>query len=198
MAPRALTSMESSTPPTRHELAFSGARVIDPSSGLDTIQNVDITAGTITAVRAAPIDARDVVDVTGDVLAPGVVDLHSHTQTTIGVRLQALDGVTTALHLEAGVLATQSNDRPTEAGGLINHGCSASRALARIFLFDRAPSVTDGLVAISCDHPRDPAPLPRRQGSRPDALPGRPVRGRRTRYRHTGGESSWQQAPARP
>jgi len=36
-------------------------------------------------------------------VAPGFIDLHSHGQAIAEQRLQALDGVTTALELEAGI-----------------------------------------------------------------------------------------------
>ena len=46
--------------------------------------------------------APTVVDAAGLVVTAGFVDLHSHVNDLAGLRLQALDGVTTALELEAG------------------------------------------------------------------------------------------------
>ena len=43
------------------------------------------------------------MDVAGQVVTAGFIDLHSHVSDLGGLRLQAMDGVTTALELEAGV-----------------------------------------------------------------------------------------------
>ncbi|MFE9068468.1 amidohydrolase family protein [Streptomyces violaceusniger] len=121
----------------RCELVFSGARVVDPETGLDAVRQVGISGGRIVAVTAEPLMADTVVDVSGRVLVPGFIDLHSHAQTISGLRLQALDGVTTALELEAGALPVASTYTRAEAEGRpINFGYSASWALARMRLFD--------------------------------------------------------------
>lgn len=119
------------------ELAFTGARVIDPESGLDGVRTVGVRAGRIVAVSAGPVPARTTVDVSGLVLAPGFIDLHSHAQSVTGHRLQALDGVTTTLDLEAGALPlAETYDRAAQAGRPLNYGFSASWVLARMRLFD--------------------------------------------------------------
>ena len=64
-----------------HDLVLRGARTIDPASGLDDVRDVAVTAGQISAV--SPAGAKDIssrvdLDVTGSVLAPGFIDLHSH------------------------------------------------------------------------------------------------------------------------
>src|SRR5436309_1472739 len=84
------------------DLALTGARVVDPESGRDEVCTVGIAGGVISYLgRDVPVDAK-AVDVSGLVLAPGFIDLHSHAQSIVGLRLQALDGVTSALDLEAG------------------------------------------------------------------------------------------------
>lgn len=122
------------------DLVLVGARVIDPESGLDGIRAVGITDGTITAVTEVPLPARVTVDLSGLVLAPGFVDLHSHAQTITGHRLQALDGVTTALELEAGVLPVTGGYARAEAEGRpLNFGFSASWTDARMHVLDGVP-----------------------------------------------------------
>jgi Amidohydrolase family len=122
------------------QLALTGARVVDPESGLDGVRTVGISDGTIVAVTTDEVPAETVVDVSGLVLAPGFIDLHSHAQSLTGMRLQALDGVTTALELEAGALPVRGRyQRSIEEGRPINFGFSASWALARLHLFDGVP-----------------------------------------------------------
>lgn len=59
------------------KIQIKNARVIDPASGTDAVQDVFIAAGKILAMGAAPADfvANKVIDASGLVLAPGLVDL---------------------------------------------------------------------------------------------------------------------------
>jgi cytosine/adenosine deaminase-related metal-dependent hydrolase len=120
-----------------HDLVLSGARVIDPETGLDEVRNVGIRGRQIVAVTADRLVGDAVVDVSGQVLAPGFIDLHSHAQTVTGLRLQALDGVTTALELEAGALPVRDAYAAAfDQGRPINFGYSAGWALARMRVLD--------------------------------------------------------------
>lgn len=113
-----------------------GARVVDPGSGHDAVADVHVEDGTITAVGRhlpAPDDrAITEVDVSGLVLGPGFVDLHSHVNSIAGQRLQAMDGVTTALELEAGLLPVDlAYAKAAREGRPLNYGFSASWGAAR-------------------------------------------------------------------
>jgi N-acyl-D-aspartate/D-glutamate deacylase len=118
---------------SEQEIVLRGGRVIDPDSGLDAVRDVAITRERVVGIGSAlpPGDAE--FDVTGKVVTAGFVDLHSHAQDIAGLRLQACDGVTTALELEAGVTPVQSAYRAAEAEGRpVNYGFAASWALARM------------------------------------------------------------------
>jgi Amidohydrolase family len=122
------------------DLALTGARVIDPETGLDGVRNVGIRGGRIAAVTTEPVTGRRAVDVSGLLLAPGFVDMHSHAQTRAGLSLQAFDGVTTALDLEMGAVDVEAQlTRAEQEGRPLNFGFSASWLLARMSLLDGLP-----------------------------------------------------------
>ena len=115
------------------DIVLRGGRVIDPESGLDAIADVAIEGDRIAEIGPGLGPARAEADVTGQVVAAGFIDLHSHVNTIAGLRLQALDGVTTALELEAGVSPVGVAYRAAAADGRpVNYGFAASWALARM------------------------------------------------------------------
>jgi imidazolonepropionase-like amidohydrolase len=111
-----------------------GGRVVDPGSGFDGIADVLVRDQAIAAVGPdlATVGGATVVDVSGLIVGPGFVDLHSHVHSIAGQRLQAMDGVTTALDLEAGVMPLQrAYDEAASAGRPLHYGFSASWGAAR-------------------------------------------------------------------
>jgi cytosine/adenosine deaminase-related metal-dependent hydrolase len=139
--------------PPRYPLVLHGGRVMDPETGLDGIRDVAIAAGRVAAISPAPLRGAEIVDVSGRVVAPGFIDLHSHAQTPLGQRFQVRDGVTTALELESGTY-------PVEALGVhppldfaersrIHFGSSVGHAWirARILEGDGAASGIDDAAA---------------------------------------------------
>jgi hypothetical protein len=118
---------------TSNDIVLRGGRVIDPETGRDEIADVAISAGRITEIGDAIAPAVLDLDVAGQVVTAGFIDLHSHTADIPGLRLRALDGVTTALELEAGVSPVAPAYRRAAAEGRpVNYGFAASWALARM------------------------------------------------------------------
>jgi cytosine/adenosine deaminase-related metal-dependent hydrolase len=115
------------------EIVLRGGRVIDPESGFDAVADVAIGGGRVTEVGAGlPVAPTD-TDVAGLVVTAGFVDLHSHVNDLAGLRLQALDGVTTALELEAGASPVAAAYRIAAAEGRpVNYGFATSWAQARM------------------------------------------------------------------
>jgi N-acyl-D-aspartate/D-glutamate deacylase len=115
------------------DVVLRGGRVIDPESGLDAVRDVAVADGRVAEVGTGLSPGRADLDVTGLVVTAGFIDLHSHVNTIAGLRLQALDGVTTALELEAGVAPVDSAYRGAAAQGRpVNYGFATSWALARM------------------------------------------------------------------
>src|SRR3954471_9899203 len=112
---------------------ITGGRVVDPASGMDAIGDVAMVDGRISAVGTGLGSAERVIDATGLVVAPGFIDLHAHGQSLPADRMQAFDGVTTTLDLEAGVLPVGSwYERQARKGRVLNYGAATNWAFARI------------------------------------------------------------------
>ena len=116
-----------------HDLLIRRGRVVDPATGTDAVRDLAVTGNRIAAVGHDLGDATRTIDAAGLVVAPGFIDLHAHGQSLPADRMQAFDGVTTTLELEAGVMpVSRWYDRQAEAGRVLNYGAAVSWAFARI------------------------------------------------------------------
>ena len=140
---------------TEHAVVIRGGRVVDPAQGLDATLDVAIDEARVAAV-GPELRGRLVLDAAGCVVAPGFIDLHSHAQSVGGHRLQAFDGVTTTLELEAGAVpVAAAYSRANVEGRPLNYGFSASWAAARIEVL--AGHRGDGSARTMLSHFADPA-----------------------------------------
>jgi len=130
-----------------YDLVIIGGRVIDPETELDAVMNVGVRNGMIVAVGESSIAGRDTLDATGFVVAPGFVDLHAHGQDSVSNRLQALDGVTTALEMEVGVYPVAAWLASRESRALLNYGATVSHPGARAKLLSATMVRTSGEAA---------------------------------------------------
>jgi predicted amidohydrolase len=136
------------------DIALLGGRVIDPETSLDDVCVVGISGDRITHVGADVPAAHKVIDVSGHVVAPGFIDLHSHAQTISGLSLQALDGVTTALDLEGGAVGTaELLERHAEEGRPVNFGFSAAWLSLRSLVMDCENADPTPALEIDTAHP---------------------------------------------
>src|SRR5262249_7310177 len=83
-------------------------------------------------ISSGRLQGKQVVDVSGLVVAPGFIDLHSHGQTDENYRYKATDGVTTALEMEVGVSPVAAWYREREGKALINYGATVGHIPARM------------------------------------------------------------------
>jgi N-acyl-D-aspartate/D-glutamate deacylase len=112
-------------------LVLRGGRVIDPGTGLDEVTDLLVIDGKVAAVGPG-LAGDGVLDVSGMIVGPGFVDLHSHVHSIAGQRLQAFDGVTTALDLEAGLMPVgRAYSDAAAEGRPLHYGFSASWGQAR-------------------------------------------------------------------
>lgn len=116
------------------DLVIAGGRVMDPETGLDAVRDVGVSGGRIVAISEEPLAGSDTLDATGLVVAPGFIDLHAHGQDSVSARLQALDGVTTALEMEVGVWPVAEWLESREGTALIHYGATVSHPGARMKL----------------------------------------------------------------
>jgi dihydroorotase len=79
-----------------YDLLIKNGRVVDPSVGLDGVRDVAISGGRIAAVEANIAGgATDTIDARGKVVAPGLIDIHTHAgRSKEGPPLALQDGVT--------------------------------------------------------------------------------------------------------
>ncbi len=124
------------------DTVISGGRVMDPESGFDRIANVGIRGGKVVAITAEPLVGGRRIDATGLVVAPGFIDLHSHGRSLVDADLQAQDGVTTSLELEAGTYPVAEFLAARAGQARINYGASSGQRAVRIFM-------TTGLAALT-------------------------------------------------
>ena len=63
-----------------YDIVLRGGRVIDPANNVDRVMDIGVTGNRITAVAAyiADAQARKLVNVSGMIVVPGLVDLHMH------------------------------------------------------------------------------------------------------------------------
>jgi N-acyl-D-aspartate/D-glutamate deacylase len=125
---------------------------MDPETMTDEICDVGINGSAIAAVSQTPLQGLRVLRVESRVVAPGFIDMHSHCFGIAGLRLQALDGITTALELELGVHPIdRAYERAALEGRPINYGFAAGWAAARLHVKTGRPlsgHPADGLLAM--------------------------------------------------
>ncbi len=137
--------------PADYDIVFARGRVMDPESNLDAIRYVGVRGRQIAAISEQPLKGRIEVDATGMVIAPGLIDLHSHGQDDENYGYKARDGVTTALELEVGTADIPGWYAERDGRSRINFGATVGHVPVRMKVMGDTGSWL----------PRDKAILPR-------------------------------------
>ncbi|NQW18032.1 MAG: amidohydrolase/deacetylase family metallohydrolase [Chloroflexi bacterium] len=124
-----------------YDLILAGGRVLDPGSGLDQVGDIGISGGKIVEIGGSldAASAGQVVDVSGKIVAPGLIDLHTHVAGGIG---KVIDETSFANADQVGVhggvttVVDAGSTGSYNVGGMINHVIPRSKT--RIFVFINA------------------------------------------------------------
>jgi hypothetical protein len=131
-------------PSQEFDLVILNGRVIDPETNFDAVQNVGIKDGEIAIITTDNINGKETIDASNQVVSPGFIDIHAHGQNIGDYRMQAMQGVTTMLELESGVLPVGPWYESQAAKKLpLNYGTASGWTYARIATFsDTEPEAT--------------------------------------------------------
>ena len=64
----------------QYDLLIRGGRLIDPKNGIDGLRDIAIRQGKVARVaeHLPDSDAKRVIDATGMIVTPGLIDIHAH------------------------------------------------------------------------------------------------------------------------
>jgi dihydroorotase len=123
-------SMGCSSP--TYDTVIANGRVMDPETGFDRVAHVGINQGVIANISDRPLRGTKTIDATGLVVAPGIIDIHSHGDDDLNYGFRALDGVTSMLDAEKGALDVGQWYAQREGKTLVNFGIAAGHGPARV------------------------------------------------------------------
>lgn len=129
---------------TQFDVVIINGRVIDPETKLNELKNVGIIGETIGLITDTALKGKKVIDAKGLVVSPGFIDLHAHGQNLSSYRMQAMQGVTSALELESGILPISNWYEQQSVKHLpIHYGAAVGWTFARIATFQKnSPEAT--------------------------------------------------------
>ena len=140
---------------TDYDVVITNGRVIDPETHLDAIKTIGIRRGTIVTISDQALVGDRTIDASGLVVAPGFIDVHSHTPTLLGQHANLLDGITTQLDLEAGSFPISFYGEHFSGGAQLNYGSSVGHFAVRMKVIEGIdmPYIFAGKKALRTDGP---------------------------------------------
>jgi imidazolonepropionase-like amidohydrolase len=80
-----------------NDLVLKGGRVVDPSQGLDEVTDIAFASGRIAAIGDG-LAGKDMRDVKGKIVSPGLIDLHTHVYWRAPATSPAFAGTSSSHH----------------------------------------------------------------------------------------------------
>lgn len=124
---------------------INNARIIDPSQGLDRTADILVEAGIVKKIGKIDAEAGRVIDASGLIAAPGLVDMHVHLRDPGQTEKEdILSGCSAAAAGGVTSLLAMPNTNPTvDSGETVRYILNkAKEAKARVYV---AASITKGL-----------------------------------------------------
>jgi dihydroorotase len=145
-----------------YDLVIKGGKVVDPSQNIEEVKDVAVRAGKIAKIeKNIPVNrAREVLDATGMIVTPGLVDIHVHVLPYVGETGTEPDpcclmrGVTTVV--DAGT--TGAFTLPALRKFVVERSDTRVRALLHVVAIGMIVAVTPGMEELGdlryCDPDR--------------------------------------------
>ncbi len=135
-----------------YDLVLKGGQVIDPETELNAIRNIGIIGDKIVEISQTELSGKEVIDVSGLIVAPGFIDLHVHGMTNKAHEYQARDGVTTALELEGGRDFLREWLASKKGNSIVNFGATVPHSTIRAMAMQQyQPYVTQAKKIIAAE-----------------------------------------------
>lgn len=113
------------------DLVLTHGRIIDPETGFDRIGNVAVTGTTIVEISQDPLPGDRTVDVGGQVISPGFIDVLSASPNGYGEWFKVADGVTSNFGMH-GIRSDAAAFYPRWAGAVpVNFGGAVHNSAVR-------------------------------------------------------------------
>ena len=109
-----------------YDLVISNGHVMDPETGFDRVAHVGIVGSRIEAISDRPLRGNRSIDASGLVVAPGLIELHTHGEDKLNYEFRAMDGVTTMLGTERGTVDVDKWYADREGKTLVNYDAGAA------------------------------------------------------------------------
>jgi hypothetical protein len=119
-----------------YDIVILNGRVMDPETKFDGIRNVGIKDGKIVTITKRKISGKETVEATGHVVAPGFIDTHVHSSDKFSIKMSMMDGVTTGLDLELGVVNVADWYEREKGKWPMNYGQCVSHEFVRMVIHD--------------------------------------------------------------
>lgn len=115
-----------------YDLVIANGHVMDPESGVDRVAHVGIAGNRIEAISDRPLRGVKTIDAAGLIVAPGLIELHTHGEDELNYRYRAMDGITTMLDTERGTVDIDKWYGDRDGKTLVNYGISVGHSPARV------------------------------------------------------------------